>query len=132
MDIERLAAVEGLTIRTRAMPSHLLGAWDPGTESIWVQAGLTQAARRCVIAHELEHARAGHAMPQPGYVERLVDERAARLLITPEAYARAERIVGHHTFALAAELDVIPRFIDAWRRSYARLGQETGAHKRAV
>lgn len=50
--------------------------------------------------------------------ERRAWEYAARMLITPAEYARAERIVGHHPNAIAAELDLTGVVVEAWRRQH--------------
>ncbi len=50
------------------------------------------------------------------FAERRAWEYAARLLISPEEYAAAERIVGHSVQAIALELDLTPILVEAWRR----------------
>lgn len=61
---------------------------------IWLARGLTQAERRCTLTHELVHRERG---PVPGdpvaaaREEQLVDEIAARRLITTPALVDALR-----------------------------------------
>ncbi|TQK68271.1 hypothetical protein FBY23_0017 [Nocardioides sp. SLBN-35] len=50
------------------------------------------------------------------FAERRAWEYAAQLLIAPEEYAAAERIVGHSVQAIALELDLTPVLVEAWRR----------------
>ena len=50
-----------------------------------------------------------------------MDEEAARLVITPTAYRRAEQIAGPDPWALARELDLSPSLIVAWQRLADRL-----------
>lgn len=45
--------------------------------------------------------------------ERLADEYAARLPITPQEYRRAEIEVGHHIEAIATELEVTQHPVNA-------------------
>ncbi len=45
------------------------------------------------------------------------------MLITPGEYRVAEMFVGEHLGALAIELGVTPKLIEAWRRWYRRTHQ---------
>lgn len=125
--LNRAAHALGITVRTTPLPHQYLGFWHPDTSSIWVADHLTYAEQRCAIAHELEHARLGHDRPQPPAIERTIDEHAAHRLVTPDAYARAEAIVGSDPYLLADELDITVRFVHAWQRLFARLGHAFGA-----
>ena len=49
-----------------------------------------------------------------------MDELAAKLLISPIEYALAERVYGSRPAALAAELGVTQRMVEAWRRGTER------------
>lgn len=73
----------------------LLGAYDPDTGIIWISHGLTQAERRSTLAHELAHAERGdEACCTPWHEakqERVVDEVAARALISLDRLAEALR-----------------------------------------
>lgn len=72
--------------------------------------------RRCVLAHEISHARhadgAGH---EDKWVERRANQEAALMLINPLEYAYAETIYGGNTVGIARELDVLPWVVDAYR-----------------
>lgn len=48
--------------------------------------------------------------------ERRAWEYAAQLIVRPEEYAAAERVVGHSVNAIALELDTTPILVEAWRR----------------
>lgn len=48
--------------------------------------------------------------------ERRAWEYAAQLIIQPEEYAAAERVVGHSAHAIALELDTTPILVESWRR----------------
>jgi Zn-dependent peptidase ImmA (M78 family) len=81
------------------------------------------ALQRVTLAHECGHHFYGHdwtAAHDKERDEREADTYAARLLITPEAFADAEAIVGCRDAALARELNVQPKHIALWRASYLR------------
>ena len=78
----------------------------------------TRAGQLAALAHETIHARRGDSGPQPSHVEDLVDELAAKLLISPIEYALAERVYGSRPAALAAELGVTQRMVEAWRSGW--------------
>lgn len=72
------------------LPPYLRGASDG--RRIWMRSDLTQVERRCTLAHELEHVRAGHRDCQPEAVERQIRNRAARFLL-PDPHVIAEALV---------------------------------------
>lgn len=79
------------------------------------------AQQRQTLAHECGHHVHGHDWT--GRHDRERDERqadtyAARLLISPAAYAEAEALVGAHDGALARELNVTARLVALWRADY--------------
>lgn len=79
--------------------------------------------QRMAVAHECGHWVHGHdwtAAHDRPRDERQADTYASRLLITPEAYASAERCVGSHPGAIARELDVTARLVELWREDYLR------------
>jgi hypothetical protein len=68
------------------------GVWGLSTGGrIWITTGLSQAERRCTLAHELEHQRRGHEGCQPPAVEAEVSQAAARRLIPFDALLDALR-----------------------------------------
>jgi len=92
--------------------------------------------QRVAVAHECGHWAHGHDWTRDHdrpRDERQADTYAARLLITAEAYASAEAIVGGHPGALARELNVTARLVDLWRQDYlTRVGVARQRHLRAV
>lgn len=96
----------------------------------WLGSGLivvnyrsTEQVQRLTLAHELGHCHHGHDWTREHDQER--DEReadrfAARLLISREAYADAERLVGNHPGALARELGVTRRLVALRAEDFAR------------
>lgn len=80
---------------------------------------MTRAQATAALAHEVGHAVFNDRCSTPA-AERRASEYGASLVINVKAYQQAERMVGHHTGALAHELGVTPHLIEAWRRWYAR------------
>lgn len=90
--------------------------YDHARRVIRMADGRGDCVTRCSLAHELGHAALMHE-PGGDYIaqERSANMYAAKLLISVDAYRRAERIVGHDPRALAKELDVTLVMIVAWR-----------------
>jgi Zn-dependent peptidase ImmA (M78 family) len=96
------------------------GGYDPATQTIRLNPGMSVRTTRSVLAHELGHACLGHC-PAPTSVvrasqERQADEWAACRLITPQAYAEAEEVRGPHLASLAFELGVTIELVTAYQR----------------
>lgn len=73
----------------------------------------------CILAHEYAHALLGHSGPQSRWCEDEADRVAARLLISPENYARAGRLHGSSVTGIADELGVTVRLVCAYREALA-------------
>jgi len=88
---------------------------------IVIREGMSSRQERCTLAHEIQHALAGHRRSPFGVVnsrqEAYADRMAARLLICPDEYALAEELHGAHTGAMADELEVTLHMLRVWRRS---------------
>jgi hypothetical protein len=84
---------------------------------------LTRAQATACLAHEVAHAVFGDRCSTPP-VERRADEYGASLIISVRDYRKAERAVGHHSGALADELGVTPKLIEAWRRWWETRGRQ--------
>ncbi len=81
------------------------------------------AQQRVTLAHECGHHAYGHdwtSAHDRARDEREADTYAARLLITPEAFAEAEALVGCRDGALARELNVQVKHVALWRAAYLR------------
>ncbi len=74
------------------------------------------------LAHEIGHVTFGDAHSTPAN-ERRAWEFGASFLISPGEYRSAEERVGEHPCALALELEVTPRLIEAWRRWWLTRGR---------
>ena len=71
---------------------------------------------RCVLAHEISHARhmdAGCRVDK--WVERRADREAAMMLIDPMEYAYAETVYEANVAGMARELNVLPWVVQAYR-----------------
>lgn len=114
------AARDGVAVVRARLPEGMLGCYLPGEARIYLALGLTPIEQRSVLAHELGHVHYGHGFCSPDgsaaarSEERRADVFAARLLIDPDDYARAE---GWITSAdeLAEDLGVTPDLLCAYR-----------------
>lgn len=98
---------------------HRRGEYRDDHGLIVLNHKLTRAQATATLAHEVGHAVFGDRASTPAN-ERRASEYGASLIITPREYAAAERMVGHHPGALAAELGVTRYLIEAWRDWYAK------------
>ena len=92
------------------------GLYDVRTETIYRADNLTPTQYRCVLAHEVSHAkhrdRGGHV---DRYTEQRADMEAARMLISQADYVTAEILYGNDECAIARELNVMPWVIRAYK-----------------
>ena len=90
-----------------AMQSGYQGLYDARTETIYIADNLTPTQYRCVLAHEVSHAKhqdkGGHS---DRYTEQRADVEAARMLISQADYDEC---------AIARELNVMPWIIRAYK-----------------
>lgn len=76
----------------------MLGCVDLDKRIIWLDSRLTQAERRCTLAHELGHLERGVVCCDPLAAEneeRAIDEWAARMLIPAGSLVRAFQWSSH-------------------------------------
>ena len=72
--------------------------------------------RRCVLAHEISHARhLDEGCRMDRWSERRADQEAAKMLIDPMEYAYAETVYEGNVMGMARELNVLPWVIEAYR-----------------
>jgi len=124
-----LQLVEAHGLRVVERSGRTRGGFEPHSATIRVAPGLSARTASSVLAHELGHAVLGHEPADDRRTreiqERRADEWAARLLITPEAYAAAEHRRGTHLASLAFELGVTVELVTAYQRLLRRLGDTT-------
>ena len=116
------AADLGLRVEWDDMGDFRRGVYFDDLQVIVLNNALTTNQATAALAHEIGHAVFGDRCTDPRR-ERRADEYGASLIITVKDYKRAERMVGCHLGALADELEVTPRLVEAWRRWYARQPQ---------
>lgn len=104
------------------MGPRLRGEYRWWCDTIALNRRMTAAQATASLAHELGHWRFGDRCSTAAN-ERRAWEYGAALVITPDEYAAAERLVGAAEGALAAELGVTVRIIEAWRRWWVTRGQ---------
>ena len=120
-DLFKHCADLGIDVDWSDLGDHRRGEYHWTRDGIVLNLRLTQAQATATLAHELGHHRFGdRCSSEPA--ERRAWEYGAALLISLREYARAEAAVGHHLAALAAELGVTPRLIEAWRRWWGKRG----------
>ena len=76
---------------------------------------MSVAQTRCTLAHEIAHAQHDDPCGHDNRAETRADRRASHLLITPMAYAQAERTFDGDINRIAEELTVTVHLIEVWR-----------------
>lgn len=88
----------------------------PERELIILDPRLSPIQRRCVLAHEISHARHRDVGCKcDTFCERRADVEASVMLIEPLEYACVEQVYEGNVWAIAAELGVMPWVVDAFR-----------------
>ncbi|WP_188043696.1 ImmA/IrrE family metallo-endopeptidase [Changpingibacter yushuensis] len=118
-DLLTTAERHGFTIAWEPIKSGFDGAVDLRHSTIYLDITLDSRPRHAIstLAHELGHAALGHGCAQSPGGERLADEWAAQLLISPIEYAAAERLYGPNKQALALELGVTRQLVSAYQHT---------------
>lgn len=109
----------GIQVEWAHLLPHYRGVYLDDHECIVLDHNLTRVQATATLAHEVGHATFGDRCSAPAH-ERRAWEYGAALIITPDEYAAAEAAVGCHTGALAVELEVTPKLIQAWRRWFLK------------
>ena len=112
-----IAAAERICgLRERRLRDGLQGLYLRQPNLILLDSRLCGVQLRCVLAHEISHARhmdAGCRVDK--WVERRADQEAALMLIDPMEYAYAEAVYEGNVMGMARELNVLPWVITAYR-----------------
>lgn len=102
------------------------GEYRHDLQRIRLRRGMTLRHERSVLAHELAHAVFADVPSPFGPVnakqERRADEWAALRLITPDAYKSSEDHWDGHIGAMAYDLGVTTKLVEAFQRAIARIG----------
>lgn len=115
IDIESLAARWGRVIEL-PLEVGIEGAYDGTRGVIFISNRLSDVQRRCVLAHEISHARHHDicCREEKSQIERRANIEAACMIIDPYEYAIAEQI-SDNAIWLARELNVMPDIIQSYR-----------------
>ena len=103
-------------VAEQPLPVGYEGFYTPGLDLIVLDSRLTDVQRRCVLAHEISHARHRDAGCRcDRWTERRADMEAAAMLISPLEFAYAETVYEGNTVGMARELNVLPWAVCAYR-----------------
>lgn len=103
-------------LRERHLHGDMQGLYLREPNLILLDHGLTSEQRRCVLAHEISHARhLDEGCRVDKWTERRADQEAALMLIDPMEYAYAEAVYEGNVMGMARELSVLPWVITAYR-----------------
>lgn len=121
-DLLQHAAELGLRVQFRDL-GRVVNGTIHSSGLVLINDRRSMAQQRITLAHECGHHVHGHdwtGRHDRDRDEREADTYAARLLISPEAFAEAEALVGARDNALARELNVQARHIALWRADYLK------------
>lgn len=100
----------------QTLPHGYEGFYAPSVDLIVLDPCLTEVQRRCVLAHEISHARHRDAGCRcDRWVEHRADMEASTMLISPLEFAYAEALYEGNTLGMARELNVLPWAVVAFR-----------------
>ena len=124
-DLIAHAAGLGVAVHLAHIERPYVGFYDPDHRRVVVDFGLRATRLRSVLAHELGHAYYDHRCHGDLNAERQADAYAARLLIDPEAYSRAEAYTLDPE-VIADELGVTVKILRAFQQTcLTRIGSVT-------
>lgn len=125
MHLWNLAADLGLNVVERR-GIHRSG-YRPGDNTIQLTPGMRGRVLRSVLAHEIAHHVLGHYPTDFGPIRKRQETEANRwaagYLITPEAYAEAERDRNGHAPSIAYDLNVSDELVVIYQRQLLRTEQ---------
>jgi hypothetical protein len=116
IDVEAIAC-KWAKVYELPLSSNLEGGYDATSNRILISDRLTPIQRRCVLAHEISHARHRDVGCKcDSATERRADMEAARMLVNQLEYQSAEIIFDGDEYAIARELNVMPWIIRAYKQ----------------
>lgn len=107
----------GLDVEWADLGTHRRGEYHRKGDRIILSLRLSRRQATATLSHECGHQKFGDTC-STRRTERRAWQFGAAMLITPAEYAEAEHLVGCHMAALAIELGVTPKLIEAWREWY--------------
>lgn len=130
MEVFNHCADVGIEVEWADLGEYLRGGYQWRDGVIYLSLRMTAAQAVSTLVHELGHHKFGDRCKDP-VAERRAWEYGAAFLITPAEYKAAEASVGHHVSALAIELGVTPKLIQAWQRWWETKGRVLEARRDA-
>jgi hypothetical protein len=79
----RFSELTEWTLRWAELPPGVMGTTCHATRTVTLALGMSQAERRCTIAHETEHIERGPVPPHAIQQEELLIDRKVALLLIP-------------------------------------------------
>ena len=89
----RFAELTDWTLRWARLPDGVMGQTCHATRTVTLAHGLSQAERRCTIAHETEHILRGPVAAHETVREELEIDRAVATLLVPDVERLADAVV---------------------------------------
>ncbi|MBS45339.1 MAG: hypothetical protein CMH83_19645 [Nocardioides sp.] len=120
-ELFRHCADVGLSVEWAGL-GHRRGEYWRRGDVVILNRRLTVAQAASTLAHEIGHHCWGDTCSTPAN-ERRAWEYGAAWLISPAEYRAAEQLVGVNPAALALELGVTRRLVEAWRDWWLKRGQ---------
>ena len=119
-DLHRLA--ESMGVRLVRHDNGVKGWYCHETRTISTRRGMSIAAYRSTLAHELGHAHYGDIPQENGYYHQRQEKRAwdyaASLLIDKSQYTEAATWHDHDQRAIADELEITHHLLTHWSRKH--------------
>ncbi len=124
----RFAELADWSLRWAELPPGVMGLTCHQSRTVTLALGMSQAERRCTIAHETEHIERGPVAPQQAPREELQIDRAVARLLIPDLRQLVDAMTwaGGHLEAAADAL-----WVDDYLLA-ARLGSLTGRERHYV
>ncbi|PWG66675.1 ImmA/IrrE family metallo-endopeptidase [Bifidobacterium callitrichidarum] len=98
---------------------HLTGVYDEDLKTILIDSRMTNVQKRCTLVHELvhwKHGDQGCSSWLGQHEENRAQQETALLLISPDAYRRAEHECDADPYSMACQLDVTMFVLNTYQR----------------
>lgn len=113
-----ISAIGVEVVYTTDLPPYRLGCYLDDERVIKIRVGLTWALEQETLHHEYIHALHRDRTKHPA-VEWRAWREAARLIVDPTAYARAESM-SHSSAWIARELGTTVKIVESYRKAIHR------------
>jgi len=89
----RFSELTDWTLQWAELSPGVMGITSHATKTVTLALGMSQAERRCTIAHETEHILRGPVRPHEAMVEELMIDRTVAGLLMPSLRRVADALV---------------------------------------